>query len=162
MKKLISIITLLCILLLSGCNSDEPTQGIGLPFEETDIQQISLICHTGDPSNAQQKIVTGMEDIHYIHTLFSTDINIETDSKNLSDPYTTLHIRFCLKDGHGYSMQYEGYGVKEGILSSADGGFSYFTPNDVAWLWDQLTSEYDATPISLAPSGATEVPQRVE
>ncbi|MBQ7801611.1 MAG: hypothetical protein IJ375_04740 [Oscillospiraceae bacterium] len=158
MKKLISVIMLLGILFLAGCNTNKSIQGIDLPFEESEIQQIALVYYTGDPSDARQKIVTGSEDIQYIYNMFSNEIHLETNSRNLSDPSDTLRIRIGLKDGHGFSMQYEGFGVKEGLLSSSDGDFAYFTPTDVAWLWDQLTAEYEASPISLAPSGATESP----
>ncbi len=157
MKKSVIYLLLFC-LLLSGCDKSEPHQGVELPFALEDILQIVLTYHTGDPANAQQKIVTGSEDIQYIHNMVSSEIHLEQHKKEYVNPNSVLHIRFCLKDGHGYSMEYQGFGVKKGLLSSSDGDFTYFTPTDVGWLWEQLTNEYEITSISLAPAGATEQP----
>ena len=162
MKKLTLIMIISCCLLLSACDNNATQQGIELPFSLEDILEIELTYHTGDPANAQQKIVTGLEDINYIHSLFSSEIHLEQRKKDYTNPSAVLRIRFCLNDGHGYSMEYQSIGVKKGLLSSSDGDFAYSTPTDVIWLWEQLTNEYEVTSVPLAPVGATEQPLEIQ
>ena len=62
----------------------------------------------------------------------------------------TLYITFHHTDGTGSTVKFQSFGVKNGIISSADWeSFSYFTPSDICWVWGQLARDYEAQPISI-------------
>ena len=111
-------------------------------------------------SNAQQKWITEAEDIHYIYNLLSAEILISSKSTDFSNQTDTLYITFCHTDGTGYTVKYQAFGVKKGIISSDDWeGFSYFTPSDICWIWGQLAKDYEAQDISIEDDPyATETP----
>ena len=57
-------------------------------------------------------------------------------------------FRFNLSDGTSYDLIYACYGVKNGELKSAAGGFKYFTSADIGSYWNNLNTELEAIPIN--------------
>ena len=163
MKKLWFLPVILSILLLSGCSTQKESHGIPLPCSLDRIQTIDLIHHTGDPSNAEQKWITASEDIRYIHNMLSSEILIRDGSVGQSTQTDTLYITLHCTDGTGYTIKFESYGVKKGIISSKDSpAFSHFTPADVCWIWGMLAKDYVGQEISIEDDPyATESPVAV-
>lgn len=56
-------------------------------------------------------------------------------------------FRFNLSDGTSYDLIYACYGVKNGELKSAAGGFKYFTSADIGSYWNNLNTELEAIPM---------------
>ena len=164
MKKLIVAMILCLIITISGCNSNEEFNGISLPFSSDDIETVGLIHHTGDPQNAQLKWITKSEDISYILNMLSSEILIKNESVEGAPQTDTLYITFCFFDGTGYTVKFDSYGVKKGIISSDDSPeFSYFTSADVCWIWGQLAKEYESEDIAIIDEEyATERPSAIE
>lgn len=160
MKRSLLFLILSLILALAGCTSQKEFNGLSLPFSSDEIEVIELIHHTGDPLNAQQKWITDSEDINYIHKMLSSDILLGSGSVDASAQTDTLYIKFCFYDGTGYTVKFESFGVKNGIITSNDTPeFTYFTKADVCWIWGQLAREYEAQAISIADEPyATEKP----
>ena len=150
MKRFWLLTVLVGLLLLAGCNAQKESHGIPLPYSLDQVETIELIHHTGDPSMAQQKWITDAEDIHYIYNLLSAEILISNKSTGFSNQTDTLYITFHHADGTGCTVKFQSFGVKNGIISSADWeDFSYFTPSDICWVWGQLARDYEAQPISI-------------
>ena len=160
MKKSALVLMLCLFLIFTGCNSNKEFNGLSLPFSADTIETIGLIHHTGDPSNAEKKVITDSEDINYIHTMLSSDILIKDKSVDGAAQTDTLYITFHFYDGTGYTIRFDSYGVKRGIISSEDTPkFTYFTSADVCWIWGQLAKEYEGKTISIADEPyATEKP----
>ena len=160
MKKTVFLAIICLILAFTGCSSQKEFNGLSLPFSAVDVEIINLIHHTGDPSNAEQKWITDPEDINYIHNMLSSEILIKNGSVDDSAQTDTLHITFCKYDGSGYTVKFDSYGVKKGIIRSEDTPkFSYFTSADVCWIWGQLAKDYVGQPISISDDPyATEKP----
>ena len=59
-----------------------------------------------------------------------------------------LYTSFNLSDGTSYDLIYACYGVKNGELKSAAGGFKYFTSADIGSYWNNLNTELEAIPIN--------------
>ena len=164
MKKTLFLLILCLALTLAGCNSPDEFNGVSLPFSSDDIETIELIHHTGDPINAQQKWISDSEDINYIYTMLSSEILISNGSVEGSAQTDTLYITFHHIDGTGYTIKFDSFGVKKGLISSTDSpAFSYFTSADVCWIWGQLARDYDAQDISIVDDPyATEKPTAIE
>ena len=154
---------LLLLLTFTGCSSQEEFNGLSLPFSFDAIGKIELIHHTGDPSHAEQKWITASEDIGYIHNMLSSEILIRDGSVGGSARTDTLYITLHCTDGTGYTIKFESYGVKKGIISSKDSpAFSHFTPADVCWIWGMLAKDYEGQEISIEDDPyATESPAAV-
>ena len=150
MKKTIFLSILLLLLAFTGCTSQKEFNGLSLPFSSDTIKAIELIHHTGVPSKAQQKWITTSEDINYIHNILSCEILIRNGSVGQSEQTDTLYITLHCTDGTGYTIKFESFGVKKGIISSKDTpAFSYFTPADVCWIWGILAKDYEGHEISI-------------
>ncbi len=160
MKKIAVLLALCLLFTLTGCDSQNTIKGLPLSFSMDDIEVIELIHHTGDPLNAHQKLISDSEDINYIYNMLSSDILVGSGSVDASEQTDTLYITFHCSDGTGYTIKFESYGVKKGIISSKDSpDFTYFTSADVCWIWGQLASEYVAQDIRIVDDPyATEKP----
>ena len=164
MKRTILLFLLCLLLILTGCSSQKEFNGLSLPFSVDDVEIVNLIHHTGDPSNSEQKWIDSSEDIAYIHNMLSSEILIKNGSVEGAAQTDTLKITFCLYDGTGYTVKFDSYGVKKGIICSEDTPkFSYFTSADVCWIWGQLAKDYECQPISIVDDPyATEKPMAIE
>ena len=164
MKKTIFLLILCLLLSSAGCRKQREFNGLSLTFSADDVEIIRLVHHTGDPSNAEQKWITDPEDIAYIHNMLSSEILIKNGSVEGSAQTDTLHITFCKYDGSGYTIKFDSYGVKQGIIYSKDNPqFSYFTSADVCWIWGQLAKDYEGQSISISDDPyATEKPIAVD
>lgn len=160
MKRLSFLTILIAILLLSGCSVQKESHGIPLPYSLDQIETVELIHHTGDPFCAEQKWITESEDISYIHNMLSAEILIRDGSVDSSTQTDTLYITLHCIDGTGYTIKFESYGVKKGIISSEDTPtFSHFTSADVCWIWGVLAKDYEGQEISIEDDAyATEAP----
>ena len=96
----------------------------------------------------------------YIHNMLSSDILIKSGSVGSATQTDTLYITFHLYAGNGYTIKFDSYGVKRGIISSQDSpAFTLFTPADICWIWGQLAKDYEVQSVSIADdSYATENP----
>lgn len=161
MKKISMIILLIAALFLHGCERNKTTQGLPLPCTQDQVELVSLIYHTGDPSNANEKWIIEPDDIHYFFNFLSSNILISKEQNINSDPASTLYITFHLQDGNRHTVKYQSYGVKSGLITSED--FTYFTPADVESLWTQTARKYwsDTIRIDKDPF-ATEIPVNTE
>lgn len=161
MKRSVFLMLLSLVLILTACNSGEPEKGLALPFSIEEVERIDLTYHTGDLSDSNRRRVTGSEDIQAIYNLLSYDIIVNADRAQRKEPESTLYITFCMLDGTGYKITYDSFGVKSGTLSSDD--FTYFTPSDIGWVWDQLTTGYETEHVSICiDPNATEMPVPIE
>ena len=163
MKKMKFLMLLSLFLIIAGCDSQKEYNGLSLPFSASEVEIIELIHHTGDPSNAEQKWVDNSEDIVYIYNMLSSEILIGSGSVDDSAQTDTLYITFHNYDGTGYTVKFENYGVKKGIIIANNSpGLTYFTPADVCWIWGQLAKKYVGQPISISEDPyATEKPVAV-
>ena len=71
-----------------------------------------------------------------------------TSSRNRTKAIIQRFLRFNLSDGTSYDLIYACYGVKNGELKSAAGGFKYFTSADIGSYWNNLNTELEAIPIN--------------
>ena len=69
-------------------------------------------------------------------------------SRNRTKAIIQRFLRFNLSDGTSYDLIYACYGVKNGELKSAAGGFKYFTSADIGSYWNNLNTELEAIPIN--------------
>ena len=65
------------------------------------------------------------------------------------DAVSYTHL-FNLSDGTSYDLIYACYGVKNGELKSAAGGFKYCTSADIGSYWNNLNTELEAIPITVS------------
>ena len=156
MRNTIFLSILVLLLTLAGYTSEKESHGLPLPFSADAIETIELIHHSGDPLNAQQKWITDSEDINYIHNMLSSDILIKRGSVDGATQTDTLYITFHLYSGNGYTIKFDSYGVKRGIIASKDSPtFSHFTPADVCWIWGMLAKDYEGEEIRIEDDSYT-------
>ena len=146
MKKLVAwVLTLVCVLGFTGCGEDK-TVSIDFPFEVEDVENVEMYHYSGAPVSAEKKIVVAEEDIKTLYDMFE---RLELTDKKVEETTgaDVTSFRFNLSDGTNYDLIYGGYGVKNGSLKSATGGFEYFTSADIGWNWRWLNEELEATPV---------------
>ena len=146
MKKVITLfLTLVCVLGLAGCGEDKIVN-IDFPFEVEDVENVEMYHYSGAPVSAEKKIVVAEEDIKTLYDMFE---RLELTDKKVEETTgaDVTSFRFNLSDGTNYDLIYGGYGVKNGSLKSATGGFEYFTSADVGWYWEFLDQELEAVSV---------------
>ncbi len=146
MKKIITLLlTIVCVVGLAGCGEDK-TVNIDFPFEVEDVENVEMYHYSGAPVSAEKKIVVAEEDIKTLYDMFE---RLELTDKKVEETTgaDVTSFRFNLSDGTNYDLIYGGYGVKNGSLKSATGGFEYFTSADIGWNWRWLNEELEATPV---------------
>lgn len=146
MKKVITFfLTLVCVLGLAGCGEDKIVN-IDFPFEVEDVENVEMYHYSGAPVSAEKKTVVAEEDIKELYDMFE---RLELTDKKVEETTgaDVTSFRFNLSDGTNYDLIYGGYGVKNGSLKSAIGGFEYFTSADIGWNWRWLNEELEAIPV---------------
>ena len=83
------------------------------------------------------QVVVAEEDIKELYDMFE---RLELTDKKVEETTgaDVTSFRFNLSDGTNYDLIYGGYGVKNGSLKSATGGFEYFTSADIAEVAERL------------------------
>lgn len=146
MKKWIAyILVLSAILTLAACDYAETVDGIALPFQVEDVENVEMYHYKGDPSAAEKKVVTEAKDIETLYHLF-TSLPLQRKEPKETSGAEISSFRFNLSDQTNYEIIYVGYGVKNGELISAASHFSYFTSADIGWNWSYLNEEYETVP----------------
>lgn len=145
MKKLIAlIISLTFVLVLAGCGQ-EKTVNIDFPFEIKDVTSIEMYHYVGAPVSAEKKTVVAEDDIKNLYDKLER-ISLENKEIKETTEAAVISFRFNLSDGTNYDLTYYGYGVKNGSLKSATGGFEYLTSADILACWNDLNEELEAVP----------------
>lgn len=157
MRKFISVILLFC-LLACGCSRKDTQEGIALPFGAADIESVDAYYYLENFSDSgRKKTVTDSGNIEYLYTTFRS-LSLREDSAD-PDQYgaNISAYRFHLSDGRTYLVVYEGYGIKDGILTTEDMD-SYFTTADINGVWTNLTVDAEGCPAGELPVPCREAP----
>ena len=90
---------------------------------------------------------THLNDIKTLYDKFKgLSLKDKTNEETAGADVTSF--RFNLSDGTSYDWIYACYGVKNGELKSAAGGFKYFTSADIGSYWNNLNTYLEAIPIN--------------
>ena len=146
MKKITALIFALILTLgLVGCNGK--TVKIDFPFEVEDVESVEMYHYDGVPASAEKKVVVAGNDIKTLYDKFK-GLSLKDKTTEETAGADVTSFRFNLSDGTSYDLIYACYGVKNGELKSAAGGFKYFTSADIGSYWNNLNTELEAIPIN--------------
>lgn len=147
MKKIFATaLVLICVLALAGCDKEENTVNIDFPFEVGEVENIEMYHYVGVPVSAEKKTVIAEDDIKNLYDKFER-ISLKNKEVEEIAGAEIISFRFNLSDGTNYDLTYGGHGVKHGCLTSATGGFEYFTSADILACWSNLNEELEAVPV---------------
>ena len=124
----------------------EPVK-IDFPFEVEDVENVEMYHYDGVPASAEKKVVVAENDIKTLYDKFK-DLSLKDKTTEETAGADVTSFRFNLSDGTSYDLIYACYGVKNGELKSAAGGFKYFTSADIGSYWNNLNRELEATPVN--------------
>lgn len=154
MKRSVFVLLLLCAFVLCGCEQYETVEGIELPFTEGEIETVETYSYTDTPTGAIKKTVTDRETIRYLYETLS-GIPMQTGPIEAKTGADVSCFRFNLTDGSAFEVIYEGYGVKDGLLSFPSLGKTYHVRADINGVWANLSGE-------ALPAEPSEVPQPLD
>lgn len=103
--------------------------------------------YDGVPASAEKKVVVAENDIKTLYDKFK-GLSLKGKTTEETAGADVTSFRFNLSDGTSYDLIYACYGVKNGELKSAAGGFKYFTSADIGSYWNNLNTELEAIPIN--------------
>lgn len=124
----------------------EPVK-IDFPFEVEDVENVEMYHYDGVPASAEKKVVVAENDIKTLYDKFK-GLSLKDKTTEETAGADVTSFRFNLSDGTSYDLIYACYGVKNGELKSAAGGFKYFTSADIGSYWNNLNTELEAIPIN--------------
>ena len=124
----------------------EPVK-IDFPFEVEDVESVEMYHYDEVPASAEKKVVVAENDIKTLYDKFK-GLSLKDKSTEETAGADVTSFRFNLSDGTSYDLIYACYGVKNGELKSAAGGFKYFTSADIGSYWNNLNTELEAIPIN--------------
>lgn len=124
----------------------EPVK-INFPFEVEDVENVEMYHYDGVPASAEKKVVVAENDIKTLYDKFK-GLSLKDKTTEETAGADVTSFRFNLSDGTSYDLIYACYGVKNGELKSAAGGFKYFTSADIGSYWNNLNTELEAIPIN--------------
>ena len=124
----------------------EPVK-IDFPFEVEDVESVEMYHYDGVPASAEKKVVVAENDIKTLYDKFK-GLSLKDKTTEETAGADVTSFRFNLSDGTSYDLIYACYGVKNGELKSAAGGFKYFTSADIGSYWNNLNTELEAIPIN--------------
>lgn len=124
----------------------EPVK-IDFPFEVEDVENVEMYHYDGVPASAEKKVVVAENDIKTLYDKFK-GLSLKDKTTEETAGAAVTSFRFNLSDGTSYDLIYACYGVKNGELKSAAGGFKYFTSADIGSYWNNLNTELEAIPIN--------------
>ena len=120
---------------------------IDFPFEVEDVENVEMYHYDGVPASAEKKVVVAENDIKTLYDKFK-GLSLKDKTTEETAGADVTSFRFNLSDGTSYDLIYACYGVKNGELKSAAGGFKYFTSADIGSYWNNLNTELEAIPIN--------------
>lgn len=103
--------------------------------------------YDGVPASAEKKVVVAENDIKTLYDKFK-GLSLKDKTTEETAGADVTSFRFNLSDGTSYDLIYACYGVKNGELKLAAGGFKYFTSADIGSYWNNLNTELEAIPIN--------------
>ena len=124
----------------------EPVK-IDFPFEVEDVESVEMYHYDGVPASAEKKVVVAENDIKTLYDKFK-GLSLKDKTTEETAGADVTSFRFNLSDGTSYDLIYACYGVKNGELKSAAGGFKYFTSADIGSYWNNLNTDLEAIPIN--------------
>ena len=107
----------------------EPVK-IDFPFEVEDVESVEMYHYDEVPASAEKKVVVAENDIKTLYDKFK-GLSLKDKTTEETAGAAVTSFRFNLSDGTSYDLIYACYGVKNGELKSAAGGFKYFTSADI-------------------------------
>ena len=137
MKKVLSIVLVLAMVLaVAGCGKKVP-ENLQLPFGVDDVK--AVVIHKA----ADCVKVVKTETIQLIIEHLSKT-KIENTSEIVASPKNSTLYEFCfeLDDGNKYVIQYYAAGVKKGDIDINYGEATYFTTSDVGCIWDVIVPSF--------------------
>ena len=94
-----------------------------------------------------KEVMTSM-DYEKLYKAYYLQVSLKDKTTEETAGAAVTSFRFNLSDGTSYDLIYACYGVKNGELKSAAGGFKYFTSADIGSYWNNLNTELEAIPIN--------------
>lgn len=125
------------LLLLSGCAGREE---IEFPFAVSDVDYIEMYRYTV-PADAQEKVVTEMEDVEKFYDSFSGRVISPKETEDDTAGGTTTSFRFNLSDGTEYEVLYIYGEGRTGTIRFMSGEKEYAASADIAALWEECECE---------------------
>ena len=125
------------LLLLPGCAGREE---IEFPFAVSDVDYIEMYRYTV-PADAQEKVVTEMEDVEKLYDSFSGRVISPKETEDDTAGGTTTSFRFNLSDGTEYEVLYIYGEGRTGTIRFMSGEKEYAASADIAALWEECECE---------------------
>ncbi len=141
------IIAIFAALFLLPINIAYEPVKIDFPFEVEDVESVEMYHYDEVPASAEKKVVVAENDIKTLYDKFK-GLSLKDKTTEETAGAAVTSFRFNLSDGTSYDLIYACYGVKNGELKSAAGGFKYFTSADIGSYWNNLNTELEAIPIN--------------
>lgn len=149
MKRII-IISIIFILLFTGCDASSVPEPLGLPFSSDDVISLDAYYYQKNfMDSGRKKSVTKSESIHAVYSAlyslntFSGDTSAAEYAPRFA--YAISAYRFHLTDGTVYEIIYEEFENNYGIVTSQDRN-PYFTSADISNLWFSLAEDATGCP----------------
>ena len=137
-----------CVVVAVCFLTNPPAKEVNLefPFEIEKVDNIEMYHYVGTPGKVEKKVIESENDIKALYETFER-ITYKLKKVDEVAGGETTSFRFNLSDGTMYELIYRGYGVKNGILKSPTGDFTYFTSADIGWNWQWLNKDLVAVEV---------------
>ena len=137
-----------CVVVAVCFLTNPPAKEVNLefPFEIEEVDNIEMYHYVGTPGKVEKKVIESDNDIKALYETFER-ITYKLKKVDEVAGGETTSFRFNLSDGTMYELIYRGYGVKNGILKSPTGDFTYFTSADIGWNWQWLNKDLVAVEV---------------
>ena len=137
-----------CVVVAVCFLTNPPAKEVNLefPFEIEEVDNIEMYHYVGTPGKVEKKVIESENDIKALYETFER-ITYKLKKVDEVAGGETTSFRFNLSDGTMYELIYRGYGVKNGILKSPTGDFTYFTSADIGWNWQWLNKDLVAVEV---------------
>ena len=137
-----------CVVVAVCFLTNPPAKEVNLefPFEIEEVDNIEMYHYVETPGKVEKKVIKSENDIKALYETFER-ITYKLKKVDEVAGGETTSFRFNLSDGTMYELIYRGYGVKNGILKSPTGDFTYFTSADIGWNWQWLNKDLVAVEV---------------
>jgi len=102
---------------------------IRFPFAVEQVDCVEVFYYT-ERSDIDKYIIDDKETVNYLYSTFESIALSDKPSGSPNEPNVTVY-RFNLDNSNKFELIYEGYGVKNGVLTLLDNSISYFTSADL-------------------------------
>lgn len=145
---IIIVAVVACVVVAVCFLTNPPAKEVNLefPFEIEEVDNIEMYHYVGTPGKVEKKVIESENDIKALYETFER-ITYKLKKVDEVAGGETTSFRFNLSDGTMYELIYRGYGVKNGILKSPTGDFTYFTSADIGWNWQWLNKDLVAVEV---------------